>query len=153
MRRIIQSTGVEVIHLGHDRVDEVVNAIQEDANAIALTSYQGGHMEYFKYMYDLLVEKGAGHIKIFGGGGDFYEIEELQAYGVTRIYAPDDGRSMGLQGMINDLVERSDYPVGDKLTNEVEQLASKNPTAIARIISAENFPEIAKPAMEAIYNE
>jgi methylmalonyl-CoA mutase len=104
-------------------------------------------------MYDLLVEKGAGHIKIFGGGGVIlpYEIEELQAYGVTRIYAPDDGRSMGLQGMINDLVERSD-PVGDKLTNEVEQLASKNPTAIARIISAaENFPEIAKPAMEAIY--
>jgi methylmalonyl-CoA mutase len=157
MRRIIQSTGVEVIHLGHDRsVDEVVNtAIQEDANAIALTSYQGGHMEYFKYMYDLLVEKGAGHIKIFGGGGGVilpYEIEELQAYGVTRIYAPDDGRSMGLQGMINDLVERSDYPVGDKLTDEVEQLASKNPTAIARIISAaENFPEIAKPAMEAIY--
>jgi methylmalonyl-CoA mutase len=80
-----------------------------------------------------------------------YEIEELQAYGVTRIYAPDDGRSMGLQGMINDLVERSDYPVGDKLTDEVEQLASKNPTAIARIISAaENFPEI-KPAMEAIH--
>jgi methylmalonyl-CoA mutase len=157
MRRIIQSTGVEVIHLGHDRsVDEVVNtAIQEDANAIALTSYQGGHMEYFKYMYDLLVEKGAGHIKIFGGGGGVilpYEIEELQAYGVTRIYAPDDGRSMGLQGMINDLVERSDYPVGDKLTNEVEQLALKNPTAIARIISAaENFPEIAKPAMEAIH--
>jgi methylmalonyl-CoA mutase len=87
MRRIIQSTGVEVIHLGHDRsVDEVVNtAIQEDANAIALTSYQGGHMEYFKYMYDLLVEKGAGHIKIFGGGGGVilpYEIEELQAYGL-----------------------------------------------------------------------
>jgi methylmalonyl-CoA mutase len=157
MRRIIQSTGVEVIHLGHDRsVDEVVNtAIQEDANAIALTSYQGGHMEYFKYMYDLLVEKGAGHIKIFGGGGGVilpYEIEELQAYGITRIYAPDDGRSMGLQGMINDLVERSDYPVGDKLTDEVEQLASKNPTAIARVISAaENFPEIAKPALAAIH--
>jgi methylmalonyl-CoA mutase len=153
MRRIIQSTGVEVIHLGHDRsVDEVVNTIQEDANAIALTSYQGGHMEYFKYMYDLLVEKGAGHIKIFGGGGVIlpYEIEELQAYGVTRIYAPDDGRSMGLQGMINDLVERSDYPVGDKLTDEVEQLASKNPT-VAIISAAENFPEIAKPAMEAIY--
>jgi methylmalonyl-CoA mutase len=102
-------------------------------------------MEYFKYMYDLLVEKGAGHIKIFGGEEEIlpYEIEELQAYGVTRIYAPDDGRSMGLQGMINDLVERSDYPVGDKLTNEVEQLASKNPTAIARISAAENFPEIA----------
>jgi len=97
MRRIIQSTGVEVIHLGHDRsVQEVVNtAIQEDANAIAMTSYQGGHNEYFKYMYDLLQEKGAGHIKIFGGGGGVIlpsEIEELQAYGITRIYAPDDGR-------------------------------------------------------------
>ena len=101
MRRIIQATGVEVIHLGHDRsVEEVVNtAIQEDANAIALTSYQGGHNEYFKYMYDLLKEKGAGHIKIFGGGGGVIlpsEIAELQAYGITRIYAPDDGRAMGL---------------------------------------------------------
>jgi methylmalonyl-CoA mutase len=137
MRRIIQSTGVEVIHLGHDRsVDEVVNtAIQEDANAIALTSYQGGHMEYFKYMYDLLVEKEQGTLRYLVEVEVIlpYEIEELQAYGVTRIYAPDDGRSMGLQGMINDLVERSDYPVGDKLTNEVEQLASKNPTAIAKL--------------------
>ncbi|NRT11217.1 methylmalonyl-CoA mutase family protein [Flavobacterium sp. 14A] len=156
MRRIIQSTGVEVIHLGHDRsVEEVVNtAIQEDANAIAMTSYQGGHNEYFKYMYDLLKEKGAGHIKIFGGGGGVIlpsEIAELQAYGITRIYAPDDGRSMGLQGMINDLVQQSDFPTGDKLTDEVAQLASKNPTAIARIISAaENFPEIAKPALDAI---
>ncbi|MGO4817956.1 methylmalonyl-CoA mutase family protein [Flavobacterium sp. W22_SRS_FP1] len=157
MRRIIQSTGVEVIHLGHDRsVDEVVNtAIQEDANAIALTSYQGGHNEYFKYMYDLLNEKGAGHIKIFGGGGGVIlptEIAELQDYGITRIYAPDDGRSMGLQGMINDLVERSDFPTGNKLGDEVSQLESKNPTAIARIISAaENYPEIAKPAMDAIH--
>jgi methylmalonyl-CoA mutase len=157
MRRIIQSTGVEVIHLGHDRsVDEVVNtAIQEDANAIALTSYQGGHNEYFKYMYDLLQEKGAAHIKIFGGGGGVIlptEIAELQDYGITRIYAPDDGRSMGLQGMINDLVERSDFPTGNKLTEEVSQLESKNPTAIARIISAaENYPEIAKPAMDAIH--
>lgn len=157
MRRIIQATGVEVIHLGHDRsVEEVVNtAIQEDANAIALTSYQGGHNEYFKYMYDLLKEKGAGHIKIFGGGGGVIlptEIAELQDYGITRIYAPDDGRSMGLQGMINDLVERSDFPTGNKLTDEVSQLESKNPTAIARIISAaENYPEIAKPAMDAIH--
>ncbi|WP_413998940.1 methylmalonyl-CoA mutase family protein [Flavobacterium sp. W1B] len=157
MRRIIQSTGVEVIHLGHDRsVEEVVNtAIQEDANAIAMTSYQGGHNEYFKYMYDLLKEKGAGHIKIFGGGGGVIlpsEIAELQAYGICRIYAPDDGRSMGLQGMINDLVERSDFPTGNKLTNELEELESKNPTAIARIISAaENFPDLAKPALDAIH--
>ena len=112
MRRIIQSTGCEVIHLGHDRsVEEVVDtAIQEDAQAIAMTSYQGGHIEYFKYMHDLLKEKGAPHIKIFGGGGGtilLSEIEELHGYGITRIYHPDDGRSMGLQGMINDLVQKS----------------------------------------------
>lgn len=156
MRRIIQSTGVEVIHLGHDRsVEEVVNtAIQEDANAIAITSYQGGHNEYFKYMYDLLQEKGAGQIKIFGGGGGVIlpsEIAELQAYGITRIYAPDDGRAMGLQGMINDLVQKADFPTGNQLTNELEQLESKNPTALARIISAaENFPEVAAKTLEAI---
>ncbi|CAN1530509.1 Sbm Methylmalonyl-CoA mutase, N-terminal domain/subunit [Flavobacteriaceae bacterium] len=159
MRRIIQSTGVEVIHLGHDRsVEEVVNtAIQEDANAIAMTSYQGGHNEYFKYMYDLLQEKGAGHIKIFGGGGGVIlpsEIAELQDYGITRIYAPDDGRAMGLQGMINDLVQRSDYPIGDKLTNELDLIEDKTPTAIARLISAaENFPEIAKPFFDKIHTK
>ena len=148
MRRIIQSTGVEVIHLGHDRsVEEVVNtAIQEDANAIAMTSYQGGHTEYFKYMYDLLKEKGAEHIKIFGGGGGVIlpeEIKELQEYGITRIYAPDDGRELGLQGMINDLVKQSDYAIGDKLNGEVDNLASKNDKSIARVISsAENFPDI-----------
>jgi methylmalonyl-CoA mutase len=131
MRRIIQATGCEVIHLGHDRsVEEVVNcAIQEDAQAIAMTSYQGGHIEYFKYMYDLLKEKGAPHIKIFGGGGGTIlpsEIEELQAYGITRIYHPDDGRSMGLQGMINDLIQKCDFPVGDKLNGEIKHLKEKN---------------------------
>ena len=157
MRRIIQSTGVEVIHLGHDRsVEEVVNtAIQEDANAIAMTSYQGGHNEYFKYMYDLLQEKGAGHIKIFGGGGGVIlpsEISELHEYGITRIYSPDDGRSLGLQGMINDLVERADYPIGDKLNGEIDHIENKKPTAIARLISAaENFPEIAKPIFDKIH--
>lgn len=157
MRRIIQSTGVEVIHLGHDRsVEEVVNtAIQEDANAIAMTSYQGGHNEYFKYMYDLLHEKGAGHIKIFGGGGGVIlpsEISELHEYGITRIYAPDDGRSLGLQGMINDLVQQADFPIGDKLNGEIDHIESKNPTAIARLISAaENFPEIAKPVFDQIH--
>ncbi|MFH6992455.1 methylmalonyl-CoA mutase family protein [Flavobacterium sp. FlaQc-48] len=157
MRRIIQSTGVEVIHLGHDRsVEEVVNtAIQEDANAIAMTSYQGGHNEYFKYMYDLLHEKGAGHIKIFGGGGGVIlpsEIAELHEYGITRIYSPDDGRSLGLQGMINDLVEQSDYPIGDQLNGEIDHIENKIPTAIARLISAaENFPEIAKPVFDQIH--
>ncbi|PKV52372.1 methylmalonyl-CoA mutase [Aquimarina sp. MAR_2010_214] len=157
MRRIIQSTGVEVIHLGHDRsVEEVVNcAIQEDANAIAMTSYQGGHNEYFKYMYDLLKEKGATHIKIFGGGGGVIlpeEIKELMDYGITRIYSPDDGRELGLQGMINDLVKRSDFPVGDHLNGEVEHLAEKEIGSIARVISAaENFPEVAKDTLDQIH--
>ncbi len=143
MRRIIQATGVEVIHLGHDRsVEEVVNtAIQEDAQAIAMTSYQGGHTEYFKYMYDLLQEKGAGHIKIFGGGGGVIlpdEIKELMDYGITKIYSPDDGRAMGLQGMINDLVERSDYATGEKVTSE--KLSVNSHVQIAQLISgAENY--------------
>ena len=157
MRRIIQSTGCEVIHLGHDRsVEEVVDtAIQEDAQAIAMTSYQGGHTEYFKYMYDLLKEKGAPHIKIFGGGGGtilLSEIEELQSYGITRLYHPDDGRALGLQGMINDLVERSDYPVGDVLNGEINHLAEKHVPSIARLISAaENYPELAAPVMEQVH--
>ncbi|REH54643.1 methylmalonyl-CoA mutase [Tenacibaculum gallaicum] len=159
MRRIIQSTGVEVIHLGHDRsVEEVVNcAIQEDANAIAMTSYQGGHNEYFKYMYDLLQEKGAGHIKIFGGGGGVIlpeEIKELMDYGITRIYSPDDGRELGLQGMINDLVQQSDFAIGDSLNGEVNKLADKEVGSIARVISAaENFPEVAKEALDAIHEK
>jgi methylmalonyl-CoA mutase len=157
MRRIIQSTGVEVIHLGHDRsVDEVVNtAIQEDVNAICLTSYQGGHNEYFKYMHDLLQERGAGHIKIFGGGGGVIlpsEINELMDYGITRIYSPDDGRAMGLQGMINDLVQKSDFAIGDSLNGEIDLLPKKNSRAIARVISsAENFPEVAKATLEKIH--
>ncbi|WP_421809857.1 methylmalonyl-CoA mutase family protein [Flagellimonas sp.] len=148
MRRIIQATGVEVIHLGHDRsVAEVVDcAIQEDANAIAMTSYQGGHNEYFRYMFDLLQERGAGHIKIFGGGGGVIlpeEIKELMAYGIERIYSPDDGRQMGLQGMINDLVQRCDTQVPDLILpkgNKVGKvLEEKDVNSIARLISlAEN---------------
>ncbi|MBT8266342.1 MAG: methylmalonyl-CoA mutase family protein [Bacteroidia bacterium] len=159
MRRIIQATGVEVIHLGHDRsVEDVVNtAIQEDANAIAMTSYQGGHNEYFKYMYDLLKEKGADHIKIFGGGGGVIlpeEIKDLMDYGITRIYSPDDGREMGLQGMINDLVKQSDFAIGDVLNGEVDILDKKDPKAIARVISAsENFPEVAKESLELIHKK
>jgi isobutyryl-CoA mutase len=145
MRRIIQSSGAEVIHLGHDRsVAEIVNcAIQEDANAIAITSYQGGHIEFFKYMFDLLKERNCGHIKIFGGGGGTIlpeEIRELQDYGIDRIYHPDDGRSMGLQGMINDLLEKSDFATGQNLNGEVKKLSSRDHHAIARTISAaENF--------------
>jgi isobutyryl-CoA mutase len=156
MRRIIQSTGCEVIHLGHDRsVEEVVNtAIQEDANAIAMTSYQGGHLEYFKYMYDLLQEKGAGHIRIFGGGGGTIlpeEIEELHAYGITRIYHPDDGRKMGLQGMINDLVEQSDYLVGEELPGKLDALPNAANPEIARWISAaENCGEKHEQALKEV---
>ncbi|MEN9440286.1 MAG: hypothetical protein RLZ33_362, partial [Bacteroidota bacterium] len=157
MRRIIQATGCEVIHLGHDRsVEEVVNcAIQEDAQAIAMTSYQGGHTEYFKYMHDLLKEKGAPHIKIFGGGGGTIlpsEIEELQAYGITRIYHPDDGRSMGLQGMINDLIQKCDFPVGQNVQAQVDQLKAKFVPAIARVISAaENFGEESKDILTQVH--
>jgi len=147
MRRIIQASGAEVIHLGHNRsVQEIVDcAIQEDVQAIALTSYQGGHLEYFKYMYDLLKERGSNHIKIFGGGGGVIlpsEIEELHAYGIARIYAPDDGRAMGLQGMINDMLQRCDFPTGQNLNGEVKHLREQDFKSIARLISAaENFPE------------
>jgi methylmalonyl-CoA mutase len=148
MRRVMQASGVEVIHLGHDRsVQEVVDcAIQEDANAIAITSYQGGHVEYFKYMYDLLQENGCSHIKIFGGGGGVIlptEIVELHEYGIARIYSPDDGRSMGLQGMIDDLIEQSDYPTGNRLNGEPGHLAERDVKSIARLISAaENYPTL-----------
>jgi methylmalonyl-CoA mutase len=148
MRRVMQSSGVEVIHLGHDRsVQDVVDcAIQEDANAIAMTSYQGGHVEYFKYMHDLLKQRGCGHIKIFGGGGGVIlptEIAELEAYGIARIYSPDDGRSMGLQGMIDDLIEKSDYPTGNHLNGEAGHIKNRDVHAIARLISAaENFHDL-----------
>lgn len=156
MRRIIQSTGCEVIHLGHNRsVQEIVDcAIQEDTQAIAITSYQGGHVEYFKYMFDLLKERGASQIKIFGGGGGTIlpeEIEELHQHGIARIYSPDDGRSMGLQGMINDLVEKSDFPIGENLNGQVKRLDAKDHSAIARLISAaENYPDDNKAEMEAL---
>ena len=147
MRRIIQSSGAEVIHLGHNRsVQEIVDcAIQEDVQAIAITSYQGGHNEYFKYMHDLLRERGAGHIKLFGGGGGVIlptEIADLMAYGITRIYSPDDGRAMGLQGMINDLLEQADYPTGEHLNGEAAHVKDKNARDLGRLISAaENFPQ------------
>ena len=150
MRRILQSSGAEVIHLGHDRsVQEVVQcAIQEDVQAIAITSYQGGHMEYFKYMYDLLREAGCGHIRIFGGGGGVIlpqETEELHKYGIARIYSPDDGRKMGLQGMINDLLRKADFEAGNLNGIDAEVIRSGNVRAIASLISAaENHPDKAK---------
>jgi methylmalonyl-CoA mutase len=147
MRRIIQATGAEVIHLGHNRsVQEIVDcAIAEDVQAIAVTSYQGGHLEFFKYMYDLLKEKGCEHIKIFGGGGGVIlpeEMEELHNYGITRIYSPDDGRTLGLQGMINDVMEKSDFPCGKNNNIDISSIKEKDYVSIARLISAvENYPQ------------
>jgi methylmalonyl-CoA mutase len=157
MRRIIQSSGCEVIHLGHNRsVKEIVDcAIQEDAQAIAITSYQGGHMEFLKYMYDMLKEADCGHIKIFAGGGGVIlpeEILELHSYGIQHIYSPDDGREMGLQGMINHLLYHCDFPIGDKLNGEINRIKAKNPKDIARLISAvENFPEESKELLEQVH--
>ena len=122
MRRILQASGAEVIHLGHNRsVEEIVTAaLQEDVQGVAVSSYQGGHIEYFKYMVDLLqgrdgTERGGAHIRVFGGGGGVIvpaEIKELQDYGVARIYSPEDGQRMGLQGIINDMLARCDFDLG-----------------------------------------
>lgn len=140
MRRIMQAKGAEVIHLGHNRsAQEIVEcAIQEDAQGIAVTSYQGGHIEFFKYMYDLLKERGCGHIKIFGGGGGTIlpdEIKELHQYGIARIYSPDDGRKMGLEGMIEDVVKQCDFDTKAKLNGELKQLKNKNWKVIAKAIT------------------
>ncbi|NKB87640.1 MAG: methylmalonyl-CoA mutase [Acidobacteria bacterium] len=163
MRRILQASGAEVIHLGHNRsVAEIVDcAIQEDAQAIAVTSYQGGHVEYFKYMLDLLRERGADHIKVFGGGGGTIlpsEIDDLHDYGITRVYSPDDGRELGLQGMINDLLERADFAtVSASLNGHLAALPDRLPKMIAQTISiAENYPEAEAdlvPALEAMTDE
>ncbi|MDO5615858.1 MAG: cobalamin-dependent protein, partial [Cruoricaptor ignavus] len=157
MRRVIQGTGCEVIHLGHDKsAEEVVDtAIQEDANAIALTSYQGGHNEYFKYIYDLLREKGAPQIKIFGGGGGVIlpeEIKDLMEYGIDRIYSPDDGRELGLQGMIDDLVQKSDFATGEKVTvADLDKISFEDSKSIAQVISAvENFSDEKEDLVKAI---
>ncbi|WP_126444073.1 fused isobutyryl-CoA mutase/GTPase IcmF [Sulfuricystis multivorans] len=145
MRRILQATGVEVIHLGHNRsVQEVVNAaLQEDVQGIAVTSYQGGHLEYFKYMIDLLRVGGGEEIKVFGGGGGVIvpaEIEELHAYGVTRIYSPEDGALLGLQGMINDVVAKSDFALPANVT--LDELRSGDRRKLARAITQlENDPQ------------
>jgi methylmalonyl-CoA mutase len=141
IRRILQGTGVEVIHLGHNRaVHECVEAaIQEDAHAIGLSCYQGGHMEFFKYAVDLLRQRGAGHIKVFGGGGGVIvpeEAAELEQYGVAKIYTPEDGRRLGLQGIINHFVESLDYPLGEEDGPELAQrLDPAEPFAVARAIT------------------
>jgi isobutyryl-CoA mutase len=142
MRRILQASGAEVIHLGHNRsVEEVVNAaIQEDAQGIGVSSYQGGHMEYFKYMYDLLNEKGAPHIRIFGGGGGVIlpkEIKELHDYGIAGIFSPEDGRQLGLQGMINKKLEGADFStLKGNYKQLFLQLSPAKPEVIATLITA-----------------
>lgn len=159
MRRILQMSGAEVIHLGHNRsVAEIVDcAIQEDVQGIAVTSYQGGHLEYFKYMYDLLQQKGAGHIRIFGGGGGTIlpsEIEELHAYGIARIYSPDDGRAMGLQGMINDVLEKCDFSTLDHaLLQAPVHPTPHTPRLVAQLISLVENVSIAGQPLEACLKE
>ncbi|PKO83830.1 MAG: methylmalonyl-CoA mutase [Betaproteobacteria bacterium HGW-Betaproteobacteria-11] len=152
MRRILQATGAEVIHLGHNRsVEEIVTAaVQEDAQAIAVSSYQGGHVEFFKYMIDLLKERGGENIKVFGGGGGVIvpaEIRELHDYGVTHLYSVEDGQKLGLQGMINDMVERCDVDLGHQAPQDTAALESGDRRALARVITAlenEAWPEQAK---------
>jgi methylmalonyl-CoA mutase len=154
MRRILQSKGAEVIHLGHNRsVAEIVEcAIEEDAQGIAITSYQGGHVEFFKYMKDLLDQNGCSHIKIFGGGGGTIlpdEIRELQRYGITRIYSPDDGMKMGLEGMIEDLIRSCDFSLnGNGVHHRPMTLGEiKDIRKVAReITNAENGFHEVKPS-------
>ena len=163
MRRILQSKGAEIIHLGHNRsvADIVETAIEEDVQGIAITSYQGGHVEFFKYMKDLLVENGCGHIKIFGGGGGTIlpsEIEELHAYGITRIYSPDDGRRMGLEGMIQDVIDKSSLPnppqEGFKATSQLNGKYAlgewKDIIGIAKAITAAENGKYIKPISASI---
>src|SRR6478736_803703 len=144
MRRILQSSGAEVIHLGHNRsVDEIVTAaLQEDVQGIAVSSYQGGHVVYFKYMVDLLRERGGEHIQVFGGGGGVIvqsEIRELHDYGVTRIYSPEDGQKMGLQGMIGEMVMRCDRDLATEAPQDLAAIqghAEANWRALAQLVTA-----------------
>ncbi len=155
MRRILQSTGVEVIHLGHNRsVEDIVTAaLQEDAQGIAVSSYQGGHVEFFKYMIDLLKQRGGEHIQVFGGGGGVIvpvEMKELHDYGVSHLYSVEDGQKMGLQGMINDMVARCDIDISGRAPSDLKALEKGDRRALAQIITAlENgvWPEKAKKAL------
>ena len=156
-RRILQASGAEVIHLGHNRtgLDIVETAVEEDAHAIAVTSYQGGHMEFYRYLRDLLVERDAGHIRIFGGGGGTilpHEGEELAGYGITRVYSPDDGREMGMQGMVSDMLTRSDFATGELGEDfDLDEVNADNTRMVATLISAaENFPEKYQDVFEQI---
>ena len=144
IRRILQDSGAEVIHLGHNRsVMEIAKAaIEEDVQGIAISSYQGGHIEFFKYLYDILQEKGATHIKIFGGGGGVIvpaEIKELEDYGIIKIYSPADGSRMGLQGMINHMLREMDFLPVLKDKTDFSGLTSEDTISVARLISAAEY--------------
>jgi methylmalonyl-CoA mutase len=155
MRRILQSSGAEVIHLGHNRsVAEIVDAaIQEDAHAIALSSYQGGHVEYLKYMVDMLRDRKRPDMRVFAGGGGVIvpaEIRELEAYGVTRIYSPEDGQAMGLQGLIEDMLERCRYDPGEQAPTSLEPLAEHDTSALASLITALENDAVAESLLTQI---
>ena len=145
-RRIAQAAGAEVVHLGHNRsVQEIVDAaIEEDAQGIAVTSYQGGHNEFFRYMHDMLRERGAGYIRVFGGGGGVILPDEIQAlhdYGIGRVYSPDDGRELGLQGMIDDMLRRCDFATVQP-TDAMPAVRAADAATVAKAISlVENFPD------------
>jgi len=156
IRRILQSTGVEVIHLGHNRsVEDIVNAaVEEDVQGVAVSSYQGGHIEFFEYIVDLLKEKKVPHVKVFGGGGGVIvprEIKELEDYGVAKIYSPEDGARMGLQGIVNDMVRRLDFSTVENTQWPLEELHPQNKPLVARLISLmEQARDGGHPDLEAI---
>ncbi|MGB3429791.1 MAG: cobalamin-dependent protein, partial [Burkholderiaceae bacterium] len=160
MRRILQSMGAEVIHLGHNRsVDEVVTAaLQEDVQGIAVSSYQGGHVEFFKYMLDLLRERGGANIRVYGGGGGVIvpdEIKELHDYGVARIFSPEDGQKMGLAGMIGLMVAECDLDLGQSAPTSLDALKDKDATkrwrALAQLITALELNEVDAKLVEALH--
>ena len=140
IRRMLQAAGVEVIHLGHNRsVKEIVDAaIEEDVQGIAVSSYQGGHVEFFRYMLDMLRDNGRGEIRVFGGGGGVIvpeEIRELEAYGIARIYSPEDGQRIGLRGIIEDMVHRADFYPGEGLVPNLESIRPLSRSDLARVIT------------------
>ena len=155
MRRILQSGGAEVIHLGHNRsVNDVVTAaIQEDVHGIAVSSYQGGHVEYFKYMIDLLGERGCSHVKVFGGGGGVIvpeEIAELHEYGVERVYSPEDGQAMGLTGMIDDMLKRADVDLTKSIPASIKALDEPTNRTLARLVTGLEAGTLDKASRDAI---
>ncbi len=158
IRRILIASGVEVIHLGHNRsVDEIVNvAIQEDAHGIAVSSYQGGHVEFFKYMIDLLRERGGANIRVFGGGGGVIvpdEIRALHDYGVTRIYSPEDGAKMGLQGMIDDMIRQARSNLCAKLPDSLDLLVDEDRCTLSRVITALEAGALPETQQQALLAE